>query len=297
MNKTKIYLLLVLTTLLWSSAFVAGKFGIKQFPSFSITFFRFFFAVPLIFAILYYYQPKDWRPKKGEWYPFIWLGIVGTFGYHIMFFMALKHTGAINASLIGSMTPLATAVLASAIQKEQLGAVRTVGFSLSLLGVGLITTGGDWRVIAGMAFNRGDVFMSIGVCCWAVYSLFSSRAMQKVGMSPLKLTAYNFLGGAVVALPFALMEQDLSYLLEVNAAGWLSVFYMAAFPSVLGYLFFMMAIKELGSSRAAAFINLTPVFTIFQAWYFLDEPVTILKITCAALIIAGVMLAIKKKRG
>ena len=295
MSNFRVYTLLVLAALFWSGAFVTGKYAIGEFPPFALTFFRFFFALPFIFLILYCRQPTNWLPRSGEWRPFICLGIVGTFLYHGFFFSCLQFTTAINASLIGAINPIVTALLAVIFLGDTISLSRAVGFILSFAGVFLVITHGDWAIIAALSFNKGDLLMFMAVLSWAAYSLLSRQAMAKYGLSPLKVTAYTFLVCSIVSLPFALWENPQAYLMKATAAGWGSILYMTVFSSVLGYLFHLIAVQEIGAARSAVFVNLVPLFTIGLAWYFLNEPVTPFKLVSAAMIICGVYLAVRPK--
>lgn len=283
--------LMVLTALFWSGAFIAGKLSIQQFPAFALTFFRFLFALPFIFLLLYIKQPDHLFPRGKQWRPLIILGFIGTFCYHALFFSCLKYTTAMNASLIGALNPMVTALLAAIFFAERLTPGRILGISLSFSGVFLVITNADWRLITTFSFNAGDLLMLAAVCCWAVYSLLSRRYMKEYTLSPLLVTAYTFLLCVCFSLPFAVWEDPSSYLAAATTGGWLSILYMSLFASVLGYLFQMIAIQRIGAAHAAIFINLVPLFTIIQSVYILGESFTPYKLVGAAIIIAGVYLA------
>lgn len=293
MSNLRVYSMMILTALFWSGAFITGKFAVREFPPFALTFFRFLFALPFIFAILYYRRQERWLPKRDEWLPLLLLGFAGTFLYHSLFFACLQYTTAINSSLIGSTNPMVTALLAAIFLGDKINRIRLAGFLLSFFGVFLVITGGDWQVIQHLSINTGDILMFGAVWSWAGYSILSRKVMQRYDLSPLMITAYTFLVCTIVAIPFVIWEQPMTYLPDTTLGGWLAVGYMAVFASVIGYLFQLIAIQEIGASRSAIFINLVPVFTIGQAWYFLHEPVTVVKIASAIIIISGVYLAVR----
>lgn len=293
MSEKYIRLLMVLTAIFWSGAFITGKIAVQEFPAFSLTFFRFLFAVPFIFLILYFRERQNLLPHGRQWLPLIVLGLVGTFGYHALFFTSLKYTTAINSSLIGAMNPMVTTLLAILFFHEHLTPWRLLGIALSFSGVFLVVTKADWQLIWAFHFNVGDVFMLVAVCCWAIYSLLSRRYMKKYNLSPLMVTAYTFLICVVICIPLVLWEDPSTYLLATTSGGWLSVLYMSVFASVLGYLIQMIAIQRIGAPRAAVFVNLVPIFTIIQSVIILGETVTALTLIGAATVITGVYLAIR----
>ena len=291
MSDKQIRLLMVLTTIFWSGAFITGKIAVGEFPPFALTFFRFLFALPLIFTILYIREPGNLFPRGRQWPALILLGFIGTFCYHALFFTSLEYTTAINSSLLGATNPMVTTLLAVMFFNERLTPWRVLGIILSFSGVFLFITSGDLQLISHFQFNKGDILMLIAVCCFAVYSLLSRRYMKQYLLSPLMVTSYTFLICVVISVPFVLWENPATYLFSATASGWLSILYMSVFASVLGYLIQMVAIQRIGAPRTAIFINLVPIFTIIQSVTILGESITLIKLIGAAIVITGVYLA------
>ncbi len=294
MSNNRVYLLMIFAALFWSGAFITGKLAICEFTPFSLTFFRFFIALPFIFMILMKMQPEAMLPEKKQWLPLITLGIIGTFAYHALFFYSLKYTTAINASLIGSTLPMITTILASIFVREKVTFPRAVGIVLAFSGIFMVITNGKWDMIQNFQFNLGDIIMFGAVWCWAIYSILSRVFMKKYMLSPITVTAYTFLVCVIISLPFVVNEIP-SYISSITTGGWLSVTYMAIFSSVLGYLFQLIAVQKIGAPRAAIFVNLVPVFTIILAVLFLGETINGYKLASTSIIIAGVYLASRPK--
>lgn len=287
-NNNKIYLLMIMASLFWAGAFIAGKLGVNELSPISLTFFRFFFASIIIFIIMVKYEKKDWKLKGKDWIPVIITGIVGMVGYHIFFFTALKYTKASNASILAATNPIVTAVLASYFINEKLGIRRIMVLILALIGVILTIT--DWNInsLVNLSFNKGDLIMLLAVTCWAVYSVIVKKVMDRY--SPLILTTYSFIVCTVVLFPFVIREFLQSSIFNVSIRGWIPVLYMAIFPTVIGYLIQQMAIKEIGASKAAIFINLVPVFSVILSAIILNEELGYLRLISGFMIIIAVYL-------
>lgn len=324
MDKKKIYGLMVLSTLFWSGAFIAGKYSVAYLPVFTLTFLRFLPASILLYAIMRW-TGHPYRLQKNHIPVFLLTGTVGMFGYHILFFTCLRYTTAINSSIIGATNPVITAVLAFIALKQRLSRLQAAGVCLSFTGVFLTITGADPEVILGLSFNKGDILMLLAVICWAAYGIISSRAMnpERGGgskipgpeadqsgkapgqkecpnsgarpITPLALTFYSFVVCLILLIPFVILEQPQTFLPGLPAGVWGAVVYMAVFPSVIGYLVQQMAIKEIGPGRTSIFINLVPVFSILLAVLLLDETLQQVKLLTAAAIIAGVIITQKEK--
>lgn len=292
-DEKNIYMAMVLCTSFWAGAFIAGKIGVEEFPPFSLAFFRFLIATVIIFPIMIKYEEKNWRLKKSDWPIIIALGMIGMFGYHALFFTALKYTTAINSSMIGATNPIITSILASLIIGEKLGIKRLGAVLLAFFGVLLTVSNGQLDVIKNINFNIGDIIMLCAVVCWAIYGVISKKVMPRY--SPLIITSYSFLVCLIALVPFTLMERPMTYLPYVTWKGWISVVYMAIFASVIGYLVQQISNKAIGPSRTMAFINLVPVFSIILSALILKEEVTLIKILSAAIIICGVYINSKLK--
>jgi len=286
-KRLKINLLMIMTSFFWAGAFIAGKLGVSQFPPFSISFFRFLFATAIIFPLMMK-KEKNWILEKEYRFKVFLLGLIGMFGYHVLFFTALKYTTAINSSLIGSTNPIVTGILSIIFLKEKLGLKRIIAFLIALFGVGVAILGEDILNLSMMEVNIGDFIMIFAVICWSSYSVLSKSVLDK--LNPLKVTAYSFLICTIILVPFVIMEKPLTYLPSININGWLAVLYMAIFPSVVGYLIQQIAIKEIGPSSTAVFINLVPVFSIILSVLILKESIGPIKIVGALLVILGVYL-------
>lgn len=292
-NNKIIYLLMTISAVFWAGAFIAGKVTVKEFPPFSLTFLRFFFASIFIFITMIKFEEKDWRLKREDYPVVIFLGIVGMVGYHVLFFLALKYTTAINSSMIAATNPLITTILAATFLGEKLSVKRVLAIFVAFAGVVLTVTRGQLSVLIHMNFNLGDLLMMAAVTCWATYTIVSRYVMPKY--SPLILSTYSFIICGMFTLPFALMEKPMEYLPQTSLKGWAGVLYMSIFPSYIGYLVQQYSIREIGPSKTSIFINLVPVFSLILSVLILKESVTIVTILSGALIILGVYLTSKYK--
>lgn len=279
--------LMIIATVFWSGAFIAGKFSVSEFPVFSLTFFRFFFAVVATFAIMIK-KGENYKIEKTDIFLFVQLGIIGMVGYHVFFFLALKYTTAVNSSLIAATNPIITTILAFVFFKENIKPKNIISILVSFLGVILIITNGNLKLLAGFKFNIGDLLMIIAVVCWATYSVISKKALKKY--KPMVVTSYSFLVCVISLIPFVIIEKPWVYIPNTSIKGWISVLYMSIFASVIGYSIQQVSIKKIGASKTSLYINLVPVFSMILAYFILGESISSIKLVSAMLIISGVLL-------
>ncbi len=291
-KEVKIYLLMVLAAFLWSGAFIAAKFTAPYIPSSSVTTLRFAIATVMIYCMMKWNQKQEpdtaYHFDRRDVSHFLFCGIVGMVGYHIFFFEAMKYTTAINSSIIRAIDPILTVVLAAIFLHQKAPVRQIFGVVLSLAGVVLTITGGNLADLASVDLNRGDLYMLGAVLSWSAYGIYTKSRCSHI--PPVALTFYSFLVCTMVLLPFSLMEKPWVFLPEVPASAWLALLFMAVFCSGIAYYIQQIALRVIGPTRSAIFVNLVPVFSFILATLILGEELQPVKILTTVLIIAGVCI-------
>lgn len=285
MKNKMIYILMTMSALFWSGAFIAGKVSVLYFTPVQATFYRFFFASIIIFVILNIKEPQNVKLNKNQIIMAMTLGVVGMIGYHLLFFQALKHTTATNASMIAAMNPMLTALFSSLMVSEKLTYKKISLLVLAFVGVILTITNWDINIILNMKFNIGDIIMMGAVTCWAFYAILVKKFMPN--FSPLQLSTYSFISCAVLLTPIYIY-QGFEHISKANHLAWLSILYMAIFATVIGYLIQQVSIKKIGASSTSIFINLVPIFSIILAFVILGEELSATKLLSGFIIIFSV---------
>ncbi|MGJ0908987.1 DMT family transporter [Clostridium botulinum] len=291
MKDSKVYFLMILSTLFWGGAFIAAKLSAPFIPPFTLTFLRFLVATLVLFFIIIIKEKNIYKIKKKDIPVFLFTGIVGMVGYHIFFFKASTYTTATNSSLIAASNPIITCILSVIFLKDKLSSKGIIGIILSFTGVLLAITNGAIANILNINFNKGDILMIIAVLCWASYGVFSKKVMPKY--SPMTLTFYSFLFCTLFLIPFVIYEKPLSLINKVPYYSYIAILYMSIFASVIGYLVQQISIKQVGPSKTSIFVNLVPISSIVLSTIILGEKITIITILSTALIVAGVYICQK----
>ncbi|MDF1608064.1 DMT family transporter [Hoeflea sp. YIM 152468] len=105
----------------------------------------------------------------------VWaLGLFGLFGYHFLYFTALRNAPAVEAGLIAYLWPLLIVVGSALLPGERLGWHHVTGALMGLAGTALILMRG-----AEGGFGGGNLlgYGAAGLCAltWSGYSLISRR--------------------------------------------------------------------------------------------------------------------------
>ncbi len=284
----KIYLMMIVATIFWGGAFVAGKYSADSITPAMLTFLRFFFAsIIMIMLMMKKEKRENWVIKKENLLPLILASLTGMVGYHLLFFTSLKYTTASNASLIGATNPIISTILASIFVGERLEK-RKLGFILlAFFGVFMILI--DWNIDAlkTLAFNIGDIFMLIAVLCFGIYMIIIKK--YKTTCSTLVFSTYMFVLCCLFILPI-IIYQGFQSIRTITSEGWISIIYMSIFPTVIGYMIQQKSIKEIGVVKTSLFINLVPVSSMILAALIIKENITLTQLLSGAIIIFAVYM-------
>lgn len=286
------YLKLVITTFFWGGTFVAGRWAVGEAPPFLVALLRFAIATAILFAMVAWNARGEGTgfpvPESStQWAGLFSLGITGVFLYNFLFLKGLSWTTATNGALIAAFNPLLTAVLSAVWLKERMRPVQSAGLLLALLGVGVVITNGSIEVLLRLSFNPGDLLILGATVAWALYTTLGKRVLSRI--SPLVASAYASLFGTLLLLPAAALEGSLvSGVHRLTVYGWISVLQLALLGTVVGFVWWYEGVKKLGAARAAAFVNLVPVFGVLLSTLILSEMMHPPQFIGGILVVAGV---------
>lgn len=284
----KIYLLMILATFFWSGSFITGKISAPYIPPFTLTFMRFLIATVILYIVLKRRYKEVYKLTRQDIPVFLFTGIVGMCGHHVLFFKALRYSSAVNLSLINAANPIMTAILSIIFLREKLTPYKTIGILLSFTGVLLTLTEGKILLLKNLAFNTGDLIMVAAVFVWSCYYVFSKKVIHRY--SPMTIAFYSFLFCTLALVPLLFFEMPWRLIDQIPYYSYLGALYMGIFPTVIGFVIQQMAIKEIGPSKTSIFSNLVLVFSMVLSALLLGEAITLVNIFTALLIIAGVYI-------
>lgn len=290
MKNTTAYVIMVLVSFFWAGSFVAGKFSAPEIPAFSSSFLRLGLAAIMLFPIVWIRTKGKMKIAKSDLKTIITLGVIGMFGYQVLFFISVKYTTVIATSTINSMNPLFVTVILAFVLKEQISFKTGAALLISFFGVIMAITDGDFGILIEQALNIGNVFMAIAILCWSIYGVVSQVSGINLRYEPIVVTFYAFLIASLLLFPFFIYEQPWVFIPEMTEKGWLAMVYMAIFPSVIGYSLQQECIKAIGVQKTSIFINLVPIFSMMLSILMLGDHFSTAKGIAILAVIVGVVL-------
>jgi drug/metabolite transporter (DMT)-like permease len=282
------YLLLILTTLFWSGNFVLSRGMHADIPPLALSFWRWSLALLIMwsFSGRTFLAQRDVIARHKKF--IIIQGLLGVTGFNTLIYLAMQTTTVVNAVLINSGVPILIALYCLFIFNEALKLKQWLGIMLSLTGVALIMTRGSLTSLLELQFNRGDLLVFGAGLLWALYSVNLRRFPKE--MHPFSYQNGIMIIGLIGIAPLYMIELISGQQMAVNWPNAATITYVAIFPSVLAFIFWNRAVREIGANRAGIFINLMPVFSSILAVIFLDESIEIYHLQGIGLVFAGISL-------
>ncbi len=259
-----------------------------EIPPISLAFWRWLVALLIIapFGLRRIYEQRILLKKNSRFMFF--QGLLGVTGFNSLIYIALQSTTAINAVLVNSCIPIVIVIISWLVYRERLSLKQSAGVLISLSGVLLIIAKGDMVALQQLTFNQGDLLVLAAAIVWAFYS--ANLRNYPEGLHPIAYQTGIMLVGLVFLLPCYLFEMQNGKHIQINIATTLTIGYVALFASVLAFICWTRAIREVGANRAGPFIHLMPVFSTILAIIFLDESLLGYHVRGMSLVFTGIFI-------
>lgn len=289
---------LFFTAIFWGGTFIAGRVVATHMGPFSAAFLRFLIASLFLVAFTWKTERKIPLLTGRQMVSITLLGLSGIFAYNFFFFSGLKLIHAGRAAIIIANNPIFISFFSVIIFREKVTGLKVLGIVLSVSGAIWALSRGDLGLITTQ-FGLGEFYISMCVVSFVVYTLIGKTVM--VNLSPLISVTYSSVIGTILLAFPATREGLWNRLPGFDITGWLNIFYLGFFGTVLGFIWYYEGIKKLGPMKASIFINFVPISAIILSYFILNEPITISLFGGAILVITGVYLTnvsrIKQLRG
>jgi drug/metabolite transporter (DMT)-like permease len=171
---------------------------------------------------------------------------------------------------------------------ERLRRRQQLGVGVSTLGVLVVVTDGRLWMLRVEQLRLGDFVTLVGLVAWMAYTVYGKRVI--LTHSPALTTTAAYVAGTCVLVAEAALTAPL-FPRPVLTSGraWSVVLYHALFGAV-AHIWWYRAVERVGASRAAVFLNVTPIVGVVMATTLLAEPVGIWEIVGTLLVLGGVAL-------
>jgi len=274
--------------LFWAGNWVFARALRFDVPPVALAFWRWSIALIILTPFAYSHVRRQWRVIAGSWRVLGLLALLATVFQHIPVYIGLRETTATNGALLNSVTPVLILLLSRLLFGERLSLMQALGVSVSMVGVAVILTAGDFAALANLELNRGDLWVLLATLAWAIYTVC-------LRWRPLELNLLAMLWviaamGVCAMIPFYAWELAADRTLNPTAEVLGALLYIGALSTVVSYVFWNRAVQEVGPNRAGPFMYLMLVYTPLLAIVFIGERLHIYHLIGCALILGGIYL-------
>jgi drug/metabolite transporter (DMT)-like permease len=285
------YILLSIAAMGWAGNAVVGRLAAGHIPPMTLAFLRWALAFLIILPMAWNHLKRDWRAIRAGLGVMIFLSLTGIAGFNALQYWALEYTTALNTLLLQSALPLFVASWSLILLGIRLTLAQAIGVVLSLTGVLVILLHGDVTAIAAIAFNKGDLIFTVALLLFGLYSVVS---LKRPAIHELSFVAFTFGCGAAWLIPPLILEVMWRPVMHLDVPNFLTLFYVAVFPSVIAFLCFNRGVQLIGANRAAPFFHMVPAFGAVMAIVFLGEKPQAFHFIGFVLVLTGVYVASRK---
>jgi drug/metabolite transporter (DMT)-like permease len=291
-NKGLVYLALILAMVCWAFSFIWVKVAYVVYAPLTTTLFRLIIAA--IFMFLYaQIGNKLMKIRREDYRAFLLLAFFEPFLYFLGESFGLKYISSTMGAIIVSTIPLFSPLAASRFHGETLSRRNLIGIVLSFLGVAIVVFDSSFNLVAsplGIALEFLAVVSAIGY-------MTVLKGLTKKYNTPTIITYQNFIA-IFYFLPCWLIFESRDFInTPFDAPAFIAIIKLAVFASSIAFILYTYSLKNIGINNANMFINLIPVLTAIFAWFILDDPLTLRKLTGIMVVISGLFIAQIKMKG
>lgn len=285
-KRTLAHILALFTSVVWGTTFVSTRILITNGLSpHGIMFVRFIIGY-IMLCILSKGRIKVKSLK--EEILFALAGLCGMTLYQLFENVALSYTQASNVSVLISIAPLITGILASRFSGEKLTNSFLLGFIISISGIFIIGLNDSFVLKIS---PKGDLLAILGAVVWGFYSIIT-KALGTRGYNIISVTRRIFFYGMTITafiMPALGFDITLSYFTTPKFL--FNLMYLGLIASAICFVTWNYAIKILGATKSSVYIYLNPLITILFSVMFLSEHITTYMVIGTVLIVTGLLIS------
>lgn len=272
-------LALAATVVLWASAFPAIRVGVPGLGVAGLSVARLAVASAALAVVAPFLGVR--RPRGRDLPQIALCGAAGMSAYQLLLNWGEVHVAAGPASLLISIAPVFSVLLATAFLGEKLTRHVVVGSVVALAGAALIALGGG-----SARFSTSALVVLAAAVVQGVYHTASKPLLSRY--TGFEVACYAMWSGTLFLVP--LVPAAWHAASQASASALLSAAYLGAAPSALGFVTWGYAVARLPVARSTAALYLVPLVALAVAFVWLGEAPRPIELAGGLVGLAGVVL-------
>jgi drug/metabolite transporter (DMT)-like permease len=224
-------------------------------------------------------------PRRADWLPLAITSAGVVFGFPLLTSVAMRYVGAVHASVIIGVLPLATAAVGARLHRQRPSGgfwLCAVAGSAFVIGFALL------RSPAGVALAPADLLLLAAMACAAVGYGWGARLSQN--MRAEQVICWALVIALPVTIPFAVLTRPTQAL---ASTAWWGFAYVAVFSMWLGFFAWYRGLALGGTVRVSQVQLVQPFLGMLFAVPLLGESIDAVTLAFAFAVIATVFVGKK----
>ena len=262
------YILLIILSLIWASAFFNIKIATYSFGPVTIAFLRVFFgSIPVL--LLCYLKNIKIEAFSKDWH---WFAMIGFINLVVPFFLiayGVKSVQSNLAAILMSTTPLSSTILAHFYTKnEKFNLVKTIGILIGFSGIIFLFSD---NILIDQNNFISALLILLGSTCYVVGGVLTLKISKKKNEN---VTGSILIWAIIILFPLVvLIEQPWETIPRTDSL--ISVIYLGIVPTGIAWLLRFRILTQNGLIFQSQVSYLIPLFGVILGYIFLEELITI----------------------
>ncbi|MCM1161078.1 MAG: DMT family transporter [Roseburia sp.] len=234
--------------------------------------YRAILAALLIAAFLFLTKQKiPFHDMKKEIPLLLLSGVAMGFNW-ILLFEAYKYTTVSVATLSYYFAPVIVTAACPILFKEKMTAKQWLCFSMSTLGIVLITGIGD---LSAQNNHLLGILFGLGAACLYATVILLNKFIKKV--AGIHRTFLQFIAAILVLIPYVGLTSGIT-LSSLNSKGWVCLLIVGLVHTGVTYCLYFSSLKELPGQKAAILSYIDPLVAVLVSVLILGESMTAMQV-------------------
>ena len=213
----------------------------------------------------------------------VFVVICGSILAPLLLLNGLNITTAVNASLLLNAESLFTVLIAFAFLNERCARKEYIGIFMLLVGVIFVTTSGAFQALR-LSENMVGNIVIVGACLfWGIDNNLSKFLSKKRDI--IMVTGLKCLIGGLALIGLSIL---LGFSFEIPLISIPYILFVGAFSIAFSILFFLFALRKIGSMRTGVIFSLSSLFGAVLSFVILREAFTIIQLVAGLIMLLGI---------
>lgn len=247
---------------------------------------RMAFSVPFFIGVALWAKRQHDEPLgRHDKILVVILGLIGYYLSSFLDFLGLQYISAGLERLILFLYPTITVILSALVYKRSINRKVMAAMALSYAGIALVFFHDVGTMQGRIVLGASLVFSS--TLSYSIYLVGAGHAIARIGAT--RFTAYAMIVASTASLLQFFVTHPISAL-DLPVQIYELAFSMAIFSTLLPVFLLSYAIRRIGSSSTSLIGSIGPVSTIYMAYVFLGEGISLLQLAGSLLVMIGVLV-------